>query len=535
MEEIDGLPRVTAWFDSSSKQMCLPDTRVSILNSIRSHLAAGRSSFIWLRGSPGTGKSTVAKTITASLEEENRLASAIYFDKTFGHDNAFSVPHFVSSIAYQIAKFNSVFCDALGQILSEDGGIRKHADSAGHIEQLLKKPLSHLPPSLTTTSWVVVIDALDECGSRAELKQLMDVLVKLVMLPLTFLVTSRPESEVVDYMDGPELLPRVTAEDLDAMDQATTNHDIREFVGSRIQRLSNRRDRAWPPSNEQLAQFVARCSGLFEVASILLRRLERSHAYGLLASKQFKTILMEADSVACDPDAALYSEYWRIIDRAYPVGNSKEAREGLRRYHLVVGSLVLLREPLAPAALAGLLSMTEDDVRATLMPLGSVILVPDSGPISFYHASFHEFLLPSSGGQEQPSDEGYSARLRYRIVIQEREAHLAGQCLEIMNVMLAYNICGLLKLFVFNEDIDDLDEKLNTHVHNHLCYAVFHWAEHLAQGGHVVQLRNLLCNWCEEKMIFYLEVISLLGRCDAILPLLDYAIGWAQVRSLIQC
>ena len=529
MEEIDGLPHVAAWFNSSSKDMCLPDTRVSIRNSIQSRVAQGRSSFIWLRGSPGTGKSTVAKTITARLEEENRLASAIYFDKTFGHDNAFSALHFVSSIAYQIAKFNSVFCDALGRILSEDGGIRKHADSAGHIEQLLKKPLSHLPPSLTTTSWVVVIDALDECGSRAELKELMDVLAKFVMLPLTFLVTSRPEPEVMDHIDGPELLPHVTIEDLDAVDQASTDHDIREFVGSRIQRLSSRRDRAWPPSNEQLVQFVVRCNGLFEVASILLRRLERGYACGLLASKQFKTILMEAESVVPDPDAALYSEYWRILNRAYPVGNSKEAQEGLQRYHLVVGSLVLLREPLAAETLADLLSMTEDDVRATLMPLGSVILVPESGPISFYHASFHDFLLPSSGGQEQPSDEGSSARLRYRLVIQEREAHLAGQCLEIMNVMLAYNICRLS-----NEDIHDLDEKLNCHVHNHLRYAVLHWAEHLVQGRHLAQLRSLLSYWCEEKMIFYLELTSLLGQCDAILPLLDHAIGWAQVHSLIQ-
>jgi hypothetical protein len=204
----------------------------------------------------------------------------------------------------------------------------------------------------------------------------------------------------------------------------------------------------------------------------------------------------------------------------------------LQRYHLIVGSLVLLRKPLAAATLAGLLGMSEDGVRATLMPLGSVILVPDSGPISFYHASFHDFLLASPGGQEQPSDEGSSARLRCRIVIQEREAHLAGQCLEIMNVTLAYNICGLSELFVLNKNLDDLPRKLNIHVLDHLRYAILHWAEHLAQSGDLAQLRRLLCHWCEEKMIFYLELMSLLGRCDAILPLLDHAIGWAQARSL---
>src|ERR1700733_6231929 len=123
MEQIDPLPRVPAWFDSSSKRKCLPTTRVSILNSITSHLAQNRPAFIWLRGSPGTGKSTIAKSITAHLGEEKRLASAIYFNKAVGHDNTFSALHFISSIAYQIAKFSPAFFKTLGQRLEDDGGI----------------------------------------------------------------------------------------------------------------------------------------------------------------------------------------------------------------------------------------------------------------------------------------------------------------------------------------------------------------------------------------------------------------------------
>jgi hypothetical protein len=144
MENIESLPCVPAWFDSSSKQECLPDTRISILNSIHSPLDVGSSAFVWLRGSPGTGKSTIAKTIAAHPENEKRLASAIVFDKTIGHNSAFSALHFVSSVAYQIAKFSPDFYEALGQHLEEDGGIRKHVNLADHIEQLLEKPLSRL-------------------------------------------------------------------------------------------------------------------------------------------------------------------------------------------------------------------------------------------------------------------------------------------------------------------------------------------------------------------------------------------------------
>jgi len=100
---------------------------------------------------------------------------------------------------------------------------------------------------------------------------------------------------------------------------------------------------------------VARCSSLFEVASILLQGLERGYEYGLLASEQFTSPLTEAGSVAFDPGSALYSEYCRILECAYPLGNPQEAQKGLQRYHPAVGSLVPLRKPLAAATLADLL------------------------------------------------------------------------------------------------------------------------------------------------------------------------------------
>jgi len=43
---------------------------------------------------------------------------------------------------------------------------------------------------------------------------------------------SRPEPEIVDQLDDPKLSPCVTAEDLATVDQALTNHNIREFVES---------------------------------------------------------------------------------------------------------------------------------------------------------------------------------------------------------------------------------------------------------------------------------------------------------------
>jgi hypothetical protein len=165
--------------------------------------------------------------------------------------------------------------------------------------------------------------------------------------------------------------------------------------------------------------------------------------------------------------------------------------------------------------------------------LSSVIAVPSSNddehPISFYHASFPEFLLPVSTDREDLT------RLRYHIHAAEHEVLLADRCLDIMNCRLVYDICGLSNLFTYNKQIPDVTAKLNMHVPGHLRYAALHWAEHLALGGHSARVQMHLHSWCEGKMMFYLELMSLLGRCDVILPLLDHAIVWAQVWALFIC
>jgi hypothetical protein len=54
------------------------------------------------------GKSAIAKTITADLEREKRLACDLYFNKTVVRD-AFSPPHFIPSITSRMAELMPAF------------------------------------------------------------------------------------------------------------------------------------------------------------------------------------------------------------------------------------------------------------------------------------------------------------------------------------------------------------------------------------------------------------------------------------------
>src|SRR5271155_4473965 len=69
-----------AAFNSADKQhdpLCLPDTRVDVLNQIRAWADGGdEGSIFWLNGMAGTGKSTIARTIARAYYDRNRLGAS---------------------------------------------------------------------------------------------------------------------------------------------------------------------------------------------------------------------------------------------------------------------------------------------------------------------------------------------------------------------------------------------------------------------------------------------------------------------------
>jgi len=283
----------------------------------------------------------------------------------------------------------------------------------------------------------------------------------------------------------------------------------------RIERLPGYHD---PAQRQQLGKLATRCEGLFELAAIYCRELEEGFP-GFTLSEKLGKLLAKVNYVASHPNSALYAEYYHILQRAYPEDTSPE--ESFSRYRQVAGALVHLREPLGIQTLSNLLGLELEQTQAALGPLSSVVAVPDSDdtPISFYHASFPEFLIPLSASRDDPN---YSP---YHIHALKHDLSLTDQCLSIMNSMLVRNICDLSNLFMLNKEIPNLSQRLDAHVPAHLRYAVLHWAWHLAPSD--CTRVDKLHDWCQGKMMFYLELMSLLGRCDAVLPLLDHAIGWA--------
>src|SRR6266480_687438 len=152
-------------FNSYVKQhepTCLPDTRVNLLQEIYDWADRQDEHFIfWLSGLAGTGKSTIARTVARRYFEQGRLGASFFFSR--GGGDVSYAGKFFTSIAFQLAKkslpLRRHICEAL----------QEHSDIASQSlqdqwRQLVLYPLSKCDNSSCPSSYIIVIDALDECS-----------------------------------------------------------------------------------------------------------------------------------------------------------------------------------------------------------------------------------------------------------------------------------------------------------------------------------------------------------------------------------
>jgi len=160
----------------------------------------------WLTGQAGSGKTTIAYTIT----------------KRFGRNGNADLPHTVlggnflcsrqfeetregtrviPTIAYQLARICKSYAGALHNAQNFDA---VHRDVPTQLRDLLTGPWQstrnpQLPP------YLIVVDALDEIkdgGGLAFLQELLAVIDEFDLKGFKFLVTSRPDPEVVTLCES---------------------------------------------------------------------------------------------------------------------------------------------------------------------------------------------------------------------------------------------------------------------------------------------------------------------------------------------
>jgi energy-coupling factor transporter ATP-binding protein EcfA2 len=499
-------------------------TRVNIVKEIVTRLTSAphkSQRIVMLSGSAGSGKSTIAKTVAATLAEDKHILAASFF---FSRDHAErkEIKFLPGTIARQLADHDVTFEQLLVNFLDNDRTRILSAEPRLQFQKLVVELLAKMPPS--EIPWVICLDALDECGKdrgQVFLRWLSDSIAKLPT-HIRFFLTGRPD--VPSYLKFDTLLALMHGIILDEIDAITVERDIRLYVERSLDGGRWTTRESWRAQDRDVDEITKRAGGLFVFAATAVR-------YILAGLPQDHPQSSVDYLLKGAPLTDLNDLYHRIVNEAIsvPAPGDHRARDFRNRAMCVLGTILHLLEPLDPNSLAELLGMEVDTIRRTLLPLSAVIHIPDAigSPIRIIHLSFREFM--TSGILDKRAD--------LLCGTEDQQRFVASNLIRIMQIELKFNICDLPTSYLPNIYMPEIQWRLATYIPRHLRYSCRYWADHLTATSLRSEVAREAGNFLLEKFLFWLEVLSLLRMVGYASPALSKFIAWTQVHvwAILHC
>jgi hypothetical protein len=295
--------------------------------------------------------------------------------------------------------------------------------------------------------------------------------------------------------------------------------DIRVYLDGRLSRIARFFGLKPWPSNKELDKLVELSSGLFIYASTVVNFIDDKNTSNPI--QQLSTVLSTPyiKLTATSPHRHLDSLYLAVLREAFPdISEDQQIR-----LQTVLGTNILLFDPLDPENLEVLLGLRANTVRMTLQHLHSIVIVPDSGggPVRLIHPSSHDFLVDDN----RCNDANFfvDARLQHTL--------LAECCLQVLQG-LSPDMCKIGDPSLYNREVVDLPIRIATSVPAHVQYACRHWASHLSRGNIHDEILELLLHFCSNQLLNWLEMMSLLGELEGAITALQLTHEIVKVRHL---
>ncbi|KAG8729414.1 hypothetical protein FRC11_008824 [Ceratobasidium sp. 423] len=446
----------------------------------------------WMSGMAGTGKTTIAYNLCLELDANRRLGASFFCSRLFPECR--NVHLIIPSIAYQLARSSRPFRFKLAGVLEKDPDVHTRLPYL-QFDALLAQPLLEVKDTLSD-NLVVVIDALDECDNKESTSQILDVLLANASdLPVKFVISSRPEPEIRDEMmkQGNQAESRVVLHELD---RYVVQADIETYLRATLAQLD--------PTEEQIAALVERAGILFIYAATVVRYI--SHDRFRRNPRARLCNILESSSSSENKHKEIDELYATILragldDHTLDSGERKDIR-------LVLHTAICAQEPLTTDALSGLLGINDiERVRTALRPLWSVLHVSGASElVTTLHASFPDYMLdPSRSGQ-------------YHCNPKMHNQTIARFCFDYFrNVRPQFNICVLESSYVRDDEVEGLEERVQSAITTGLFYAARYWAMHLRSATESPDLLKELEEFLSARLLLWMEVMNL-KKCAGAMP-----------------
>ncbi|KAB5592631.1 Vegetative incompatibility protein HET-E-1 [Ceratobasidium theobromae] len=469
---------------SINRRTCTENTRTVILSDLNGWSDNPKSEKVyWMDGMAGTGKTTIACTLSGQLESRGQLAASFFCTRT--SPECRDPMRIVPTIAYQLARHSTPFRSALCRVLSEDPDIGSRNIFA-QFERLLKEPLEAVEGKLAN-NLVVVIDALDECEDTRAVSQILDVLFRYVgNLPIKFFVTSRPEAAIREKMLSAEGASRSIFH-LHDIERSFVREDIELYLREELEFMS--------PSPSDVKKLAALADNLFIYAATAIR-------YILPENKSVDPRKRLANILAA---GSMPQKIFSHIDRLYStvlstaLDDEELELEDKEAIQLVLWTAVCAREPISLQTLTALSGVAnEGRTLVALQPLRSVLHVSEqTGLISTLHASFSDYMFTPDRSKRFYCDESAHGQL------------IARRCLEVMEEQLRFNICDLPSSFASDADVPYLKARIEKNISPSLFYACQYWPDHLKNAAPSDELCGVVDEFFSQRLLFWMEVLNL--------------------------
>ncbi|KAG9230375.1 heterokaryon incompatibility protein-domain-containing protein [Amylocarpus encephaloides] len=493
---------VEAPFNSYNHQYeptCHPDTRVDLLQDIY-NWSDGRDErhIFLLNGLAGTGKSTIARTIARKYSEQGHLGASFFFSR--GVQDASHASRFFTSLAVQLSKNVPRLQHYISDAVFKNKDIANQALS-DQWRQLILRPLLKLH-SESLQSYIIVVDALDECEGDKDVRTILQLLAEarsLNKVRLRVFLTSRPETPI---RHGICAIPRSEHQDfvLHTIQPSIVNHDISLFLEYNLGKIGQEWTLgiSWP-GEQVLRQLVTYASGLFIWAATACRFIREGKRF---ARKRLDTILKgSSSSTITEPEKHLNGIYLTVlkhsISSVYSDEEKKMAYDILKH---TVGSIVVLLSPLSALSVSMLLHLSKEVVDQTFEDLYAILDIPENPtrPLRLHHPSFRDFLLNKERCEE--------------FWVDEKEAHqkLATCCIKLISHTLKKDI------YEMRAPGSQVSQNKSTRVEKCLPpevqYACLYWVQHLQKSGSKAYDDGEVHRFLQAHLLHWLEALGWLGK-----------------------
>jgi hypothetical protein len=479
---------------------CLPDTRSDVIKVIIDWIAdesSDRKPVLWLYGLAGSGKSTLSTTIARMMRDLQRLGGFFFFDRDIPERSAAKL---VTMLSYQLAMFDARIGVEVSRIVEAIPNIAEMPLEFQFATLLSVNALQSV--EWTRGSIIIVVDAIDESGSEADRKVLMQALSKgLSGLPsfIRVMVVSRQEPDIQRVL-GSHLHVRPYPLDIDS---AENTGDVLQFVRHRLEKIRVEDEflgTDWP-SDDKINALADRASGLFIWASTACLYIESYDPDKRLC----ELIDQRPKSDSAGPFAQLDSLYktglqsgglWK--DPSF----SSDCRS-------ILGVILCARIPLSYSVMDTLLMLPRHrPSRKSISRLTCVLRISETEGIRILHPSFHDYLSKRCSGEQ------------WSIDLDLHNKELALRCINLLDKELRENICDMtLPSLIQKKPLPEA-----------ISYACKFWIEHTCQISDVTDdIIDRIYNFLVNHLLHWMEVLALLKCHNHIIRFTQNLTEWLRV------